>query len=215
MSSWCAWPHMRIATSSISVGPSPARARSAAHAKAAAIASGSVPSMRDARNAVAGAPCRRRRAPPTDPPTGVDSAVWLFSTQKIAGSRRAAQRLIASCHSPSDDPPSPMNETATRPEPSRAERHRHAGDRQRRDRQRRRRRQDAPVEIADVQILAVDRRAGLAHLRIQHHPDGRRLGTHRERRRRGRESPARRRRRSIGRRDLRYAAPRRSRMAAA
>ena len=51
--------------------------------------------------------------------SGVESAVWLFSTQKTAGSRRAAQRLIASCHSPSDDPPSPMNETATRPDPSR------------------------------------------------------------------------------------------------
>ena len=51
--------------------------------------------------------------------TGVDSAVWLFWMQKIAGSRRAAQRLIASCHSPSDDPPSPMNDTATRFDPSR------------------------------------------------------------------------------------------------
>ena len=40
--------------------------------------------------------------------TGVASAVWLFWTQKIAGSFRAAQRLIASCHSPSDVPPSPM-----------------------------------------------------------------------------------------------------------
>jgi hypothetical protein len=46
--------------------------------------------------------------------TGVDSAVWLFSRQKITGSRWAAQRLIASCHSPSDDPPSPMKDTATR-----------------------------------------------------------------------------------------------------
>ena len=45
MSSWCAWPHIRMDTSSISVGPRPARARSAAQAKAAAIASGSVPSI--------------------------------------------------------------------------------------------------------------------------------------------------------------------------
>src|SRR6266850_190490 len=39
--------------------------------------------------------------------------------QKIAGRRRAAHRLIASCHSPSEDPPSPMNDSATRPERSR------------------------------------------------------------------------------------------------
>ncbi len=43
MSSWWAWPHMRMATTSINVGPSPARARSAAHVKAAATSSGSVP----------------------------------------------------------------------------------------------------------------------------------------------------------------------------
>ena len=36
---------MRIATTSISAGPSPARARSAAQVNAAAISSGSVPSM--------------------------------------------------------------------------------------------------------------------------------------------------------------------------
>ena len=46
--------------------------------------------------------------------TGVDSAVWLFSTQKITGSRRTAQKLMASCHSPSDVAPSPINDTATR-----------------------------------------------------------------------------------------------------
>ena len=39
--------------------------------------------------------------------------------QKIAGNRRAAHTLIASCHSPSDDPPSPMNVTATRSLPAR------------------------------------------------------------------------------------------------
>jgi len=39
----------------------------------------------------------------------VDKAIWLFSRQKIAGSLLAAQRLIASCHSPSEEPPSPMN----------------------------------------------------------------------------------------------------------
>lgn len=51
--------------------------------------------------------------------TGVESAVWLFSMQKMAGSFRAAHTLMASCHSPSDEPPSPMNDTATRSAPSR------------------------------------------------------------------------------------------------
>ena len=95
------------------------------------------------------------------------------------------------------------------------ERHRHAGDRQRRDRERRRRRQHAPAEIADVQILAVHRRAGLAHLRVEHHPHRGGVRPHRERRRRDRESPARRRRRSRRRPRCGNAAPRRSRIAAA
>ena len=54
--------------------------------------------------------------------------------QKTAGRRRAAHRLIASCHSPSDDPPSPMNDTATRADALAREGHRHAGNRQRADR---------------------------------------------------------------------------------
>ncbi len=61
------------------------------------------------------------------------------------------------------------------------ERHRHAGQRQRGDRQRRRGQQDAPVEIAVAEVLAVGRRPGLPHLRVQHHAHGRRLGTHRQR----------------------------------
>ena len=61
------------------------------------------------------------------------------------------------------------------------ERHRHAGQRQRGDGQRRRRQQDAPVEIAVAEILAVGRRAGLRHLRVQHHAHGGRLGTHGQR----------------------------------
>ncbi len=52
--------------------------------------------------------------------TGVDSAVWLFWTQKTAGSFLTPHALIASCHSPSEEPPSPISEIATRSDPSRA-----------------------------------------------------------------------------------------------
>ena len=62
------------------------------------------------------------------------------------------------------------------------ERQPHAGHREAADRERRRRRQDAPVEVADVQVAAVHRRAGLAHLRVEDHAHGRRLVAHRERR---------------------------------
>ena len=95
------------------------------------------------------------------------------------------------------------------------ERHRHAGNRQRRRRQRRGRRQNAPAEVADVQILAFERRADLAHLRVEHHPHGVGLGPHRERDRRDRESPGRRRRPVQRPSACRYSAPRRSRMPAA
>ena len=44
MSSWAAWPCMRIVTASISVGPSPATARSRAARVASNIASASLPS---------------------------------------------------------------------------------------------------------------------------------------------------------------------------
>src|SRR5258708_23719521 len=44
----------------------------------------------------------------------VEMAVWLFWTQKIAGSFRAAQALIASCHSRREVVPSPTKEMATR-----------------------------------------------------------------------------------------------------
>ncbi len=56
--------------------------------------------------------------------------------------------------------------------------------------ERRRCRQDAPREIADVQVLAVHRRPGLGHLRGQHQPH--RLGgrTHRERHPRSRMTGA-------------------------
>ncbi len=119
MSSWCACPHMRMATSSMSVGPSPARARSAAQVNAPAIASGSVPSTVTPGMPYPSALSAKTRAAELSR-TGVESAVWLFSRQKMTGSLRAAQRLIASCHSPSDDPPSPMNESATRACPCRA-----------------------------------------------------------------------------------------------
>ncbi len=61
------------------------------------------------------------------------------------------------------------------------ERHGEAGGGQRGGRERRGRRQDAPLEITDVQILAVERRAGLAHLGVQHHAHRRRLRPHGER----------------------------------
>ena len=136
----------------------------------------------DARHAVAGGLVgehahRRLIARPASTARSGCSA-----TQKIAGSRRAAQRLIASCHSPSDDPPSPMNETATRREPSR---------------------ENAIAMPASVSARwsaarpaagcpSRDRRwarslpsvggPALRHLRVQHHAHGRRLGPHRERR---------------------------------
>ena len=59
-------------------------------------------------------------------------------------------------------------------------RHRHPGDRHRRDRERRRRRQDAPREVADVQILAVGGIAGFSHLRVQHHAHRRSVHPHGE-----------------------------------
>ena len=49
-----------------------------------------------------------------------------------------------------------------------AEGQRHAGGRQRGDGERRRRRQDAARHVADVEVLAVHRRAGLAHLCAQY-----------------------------------------------
>ena len=52
MSSCAAWPCMRMVTASISVGPSPASARSRASRTASNIASGSLPSTRHAREAV-------------------------------------------------------------------------------------------------------------------------------------------------------------------
>ena len=38
------------------------------------------------------------------------------------------------------------------------------------------------LEVADVQVPAVHRRTGLAHLRVQHHPHRLGVGAHRERR---------------------------------
>jgi hypothetical protein len=74
-----------------------------------------------------------------------------------------------------------MNDTATRGAAEAREREPHARDGQRADRERRRRRQNAPAEIAQVQVASVHGRAGLAHLGVQHHPDGGGFGTHRER----------------------------------
>ena len=57
---------------------------------------------------------------------------------------------------------------------SQREGHRDAGDRQRRRSERRHGRKDSARPVADVQVLAVHRRAGLAHLRAEHHAHGRR-----------------------------------------
>ena len=145
MSSWCAWPHIRIVTSSMSVGPS-AGARPLGRPRERRrdrVGIGAV--ERDARDAVAGRlvgeHAHRRLLGDRRRQRGL-----VVLTQKIAGSRRAAHRLIASCHSPSDDPPSPMNETATRADPSRQNAIAMPAIGQRRDRERRRRRKDAPVE---------------------------------------------------------------------
>ena len=71
----------------MSAGPSPARARSAAQANAAAIVFGIGAVDGDSGNAVAarlvGEDAHRRLLEDS----GVDSAVWLFSMQKTAGSR--------------------------------------------------------------------------------------------------------------------------------
>ena len=88
---------------------------------------------------------------------------------------------MASCHSPSELPPSPMNEKATRPACLSPERQRHARHRERSDGQRRGRRQHAPLEVAGVQVLAAHRRAGLAHLRAQDHRHGVVVAAHRQR----------------------------------
>ena len=132
--------------------------------------------------------------------------------QKMAGSRRAAHRLIASCHSPSDDPPSPINDSAHAPGPFTPERHRHAGNRHRPDRQRRGRRQHASIPVADVQIACRSwadrlwpsaRSAPCAPL-LRLVPHGERdteIANHRRRRRRQCQMPS-----------LRNAAPRRRRM---
>ena len=61
------------------------------------------------------------------------------------------------------------------------ERHRHAGDRQAADGQRRCRRQNAVIQIPDVQVFAVHRRARLRHLRGHRPADSLGLRTHRER----------------------------------
>ena len=62
------------------------------------------------------------------------------------------------------------------------ERERHPGDGQRGDAERRGRRQDAARQIADVQVLAVERRTGLRHLRVQRHAHRHRFAAHGQRR---------------------------------
>ena len=139
-----------------------------------------------------GAVDRDARNPVADRLVGKDAHRRLFADRggqgrlivldgKTAGSFRTAQTLMASCHSPSDDPPSPMKHSATRPDCFARERKGEAGNR------------DRPVpsgatagrmpysHIADMQIFAVHRRSGFSHLRRQHPANHLRLGTHGDR----------------------------------
>ncbi len=61
------------------------------------------------------------------------------------------------------------------------ERHREPRDGERAGREGRRRRQDARLEVAEMQILAVHRRTRLRHLRREHHPHRLAVALHRER----------------------------------
>ena len=90
---------------SISVGPSPARARSRASVVTWYTASGSLPSTRTpampypaARSAITPAVCFDN---------GVEIAHWLFWQTKITGALTTPARLHASWKSPSDVDPSP------------------------------------------------------------------------------------------------------------
>ena len=144
----------------MSAGPRPARARSAAQANAAAIASGSVPSMVMPGNAVAGGLVRehphRRLVAHRRRQRGL---IVLQAEDRRQPPRRAeVDRLVPLAERRAAFADERHRDAARALAP---ERHRHAGDGQRADGERRRRRQDAPREIADVQILAVHRRTRL------------------------------------------------------
>ena len=164
----------------MSAGPSPARARSAAHVKAAAIASGSVPSIvrlgrRNRR------PCRRRRAPPIDRARASRARSVVLQAEDDRQFPRGAHvdRFVplAERRSAFADERDADTRCLLAREGEAHARHREAADRQRRGR-----RDDAPVEVADVKIAPVHGRASLPHLRAQHHSHRRRLGPHRDRR---------------------------------
>jgi hypothetical protein len=118
MSSWCAWPHIRMQTSSISVGPRP-RVRGPRPCECSGDRVGIGAVDRDAGNAVAGCLVGEHAHRGLSRTRRRERRLVVLQ-QKIAGSRARRTALIASCHSPSDEPPSPMNDTATRSRPSRA-----------------------------------------------------------------------------------------------
>ncbi len=199
----------------MSAGPSPARARSTAHVNAAAIAIRIGAVDRDSRDAVA------------------DGLVGEHAGGRLLGDRRRQRGLIVLDAEHRRQLPRgaqvdrlvPFAERRSAladerhghaPRLLAPERHRHAGHRQRRRRQRRGRRKNAPLEVADVQILAVERRADLAHLRVEHHAHRFGLGPHGQRR----AEVADHRRDDVAAPAAiasvpRYSAPRRSRIAAA
>ncbi len=107
---------MRNVSNSRSVGPSPARARSAARVTAAITAVTSLPST--VSPAIPYPTARSDNfAQAYCSLTGVDSPYWLFSTTKRTGSFQTAARFKASWKSPSLVAPSPVKLAATRRSP--------------------------------------------------------------------------------------------------
>ena len=181
MSSWCAWPHMRIETSSMSAGPRPARARSTAHANAAAISSGSVPSMVIPGMPYPAALSANTRAADWSP-TGVESARLIVldreDGRELAGRAQVdrlvplAERRAAFADERDGDAPAAVA----------GEGESHPCDRERPDGKGRSGGQYPPRQIADVEIFPVHRRPGFGHLRRQHHLHGLGSRPHRQRR---------------------------------
>ena len=110
--------------------------------------------------------------------TAVESAIWLFSMQKIAGQSPGGAEI---------DRLVPFTERGSAVAYERdgdalrsfsREGERDPGDRHRADRQRSSGREDAPFPVADVEILAAHRWTVLGHLRVEHHANGGRLRAH-------------------------------------
>ena len=128
MSSWCAWPHMRIDDELDQRRPlAGARALGGpGERRGDRLGIGAVD--RDAGDAVAGRLVREHAHRRLLGDRRRERRLVVLRRRRSPAAGARAQRLIASCHSPSDEPPSPMNETATRPVPSRQNAMRHAGD---------------------------------------------------------------------------------------